>query len=249
VAADDMVRSAVQAFAGALGVPAPDPVEVTVRPGAVPILVLHAAALLAVLDSREHSPAGPVRIVSDDDVLDDLLARERAFWLGSAQAVHLTGPDAIDSVVAAQAVAVACLIAISDEAEAAETLRRVPDLADSSGSARRKIARWLRQIYPADEPASTAPMPSRWGSLQPDLLAERHVVRELAASPGLTESCLRGLGNEQARGALTILARACGRLTEAPDLLAIALRADLPGFGVPAVEVAVQTGGLLEGWC
>jgi hypothetical protein len=48
----DLVRSAVQAFANALSVPAPDLGQLSVRPGPVPILVLHAAALLAVLNQQ-----------------------------------------------------------------------------------------------------------------------------------------------------------------------------------------------------
>ncbi len=246
-AAGDLVRAAVDAFAGALGFPVPERVEVTLSPGPIPILVLHAAALLAVLNFKDdHQPVGPVRVVADDQVLDDLLRRERAFWLGAAQTVHLAGPDGIDSVVAAQAVAVACLFAADDEAEAAQLLRRVPGLADSSAGARRKIARWLRQLYPPPGPADfTAIMPGWWGSLQPDLLTERHVVGQLAAAVDLAAACLRGLGKEQARRAVTILARACAHGSDAPGLLAAALRADLAGLGVPTVEVAVQAGGPL----
>ena len=244
-AAGDLVRAAVEAFAGALDTPVPDRVEVIAGPGPVPILVLHAAALLSVLNLKDHQQAGLVQVVADDQVLDDLLMREKAFWLGAAQAVYLTGPDGIDSVVAAQAVAVACLFAVADEAEAAQMLRRVPGLADSSAGARRKIARWLRQLYPPDPSGFAVTTSGWWGSLQPDLLAERHVVGQLAAGADLAAACLRGLGREQALRALTILARACAHGTEAPGLLASALRADLAGLGVSAVEVAVQTGGLL----
>ena len=45
------------------------------------------------------------------------------------------------------------------------------------------------------------------------------------------------------RPALTALARACAHRPQAPALIAAALRADLPGLGVPAVNVAVQTSG------
>jgi len=147
-AAGDLVQAAVSAFAGALGVPVPEQVEVAVPPGPVPILVLHAAALLAVLDCQDQHPAGPARISADRGVLDDLLTREKAFWLGAARAVQLAGPDGIDSVTAAQAVAVACLFTVTDEGQAQQALGRVPGLADASGGRRRKIARWLRQLYP-----------------------------------------------------------------------------------------------------
>ena len=59
----------------------------------MPILVLHAAALLAVLEAREHPPAAPVRMVADEQVLAGLLAREKVFWLGSARTADLAGPD------------------------------------------------------------------------------------------------------------------------------------------------------------
>jgi tetratricopeptide (TPR) repeat protein len=42
---------------------------------------------------------------------------------------------------------------------------------------------------------------------------------------------------------MTVLARVTGRHPAAVEILAQALRADLPGLGVPAVQVAAQTGG------
>jgi hypothetical protein len=43
------------------------------------------------------------------------------------------------------------------------------------------------------------------GILQPDLLAEWHVVCQLADAPDFAEACLRDLTVEQANGALTVL--------------------------------------------
>ena len=105
----DIFHGAVAAFADALGVAEPDEVEVDAPGGPLPILVLHAAALLAVLDLRDRSQQAPTRVVADARVLDELLARERAFWLGAAQAANLTGAEGIDSGLAAQSVTVACL--------------------------------------------------------------------------------------------------------------------------------------------
>jgi tetratricopeptide (TPR) repeat protein len=239
----DLVRAAVPEFARALGTAVPDLVEVQIPSGPVPILVLHAAALLAVLDTRDHPREGPVRVVADE-VLAGLLLREKTFWLGSARTADLTGPDGMDSVVAAQAVAVACLLPVADEMEATQALRRVPGLADAPAGTLRRIARWLSELYPADRPDSA--MPSRWwGYMQPDLLAEWHVVCQLADAPDLAEACFHDLTAEQANGALTVLARASAHRDQASALIAAALRADLSALGVPAVAVALQTGGEL----
>ena len=55
--ADDLVLSAVRAFSHELGITMPDRVAAETRPGPMPILVLHGAALLAVLDAKEHDQA------------------------------------------------------------------------------------------------------------------------------------------------------------------------------------------------
>ncbi len=239
----ELVRAAVPEFARALGVVVPRQVSVTVPEKPVPILVLHATALLTVLHARDNPHAGPVQVVADEHVLTELLAHEKAFWLGSARIAELFGSGGMDSVTAAQAVAVACLIPVADESEAEQALRRVPGL-DDGAPLRMRIARWLRQLYPADRSDPLEEAARWWGSLQPDLLAERHVVSELAEAPELANACLRDLTAVQARGALTVLARACEHSSHSAGIIAAALRADLPGLGVPAVEVAVQTGRL-----
>jgi hypothetical protein len=240
-----LVRSAAGAFAGALEVTMPGLLQVTAPQRPVSFLVLHAAALLAVLNARDGQQQDPFRADVNEQVVDELLAREKAFWLGSARTSQLAGPDGVDSVVAAQAVAVACLITVTDEAAAARALLRIPSLADAPTGSRHKIARWLRQIYPADQPGLAGAARRWWGSLEPDLVAERHVVAQLAAAPDLASRCLRDLSTDEARGALTVLTRACAHEKDAPGLLTAALRADLVNLAVPAVRVAVQTGGPL----
>ena len=241
----ELVRAAVPAFARVMGARIPDQVEVTVPAGPVPVLVLHAAALLAVIDAQAGSYASPVQVVADEEGLGGLLNRERMFWLASATTAGLYGVGGMDSVTAAQTVAVACLLSVPDETEAAHALRRVPSLGDAPEGQLRQIARWLRQLYPADLPSHPGAALRWWGAVQPDLLAERHVVSELADAPDLADGCLRSLTPGQARGALTMLARACRHHTKAPVLLTRALRTDLVNLGVPAIQVAVQTGGKL----
>ena len=95
----------------------------------MPILVLHAAALLAVLDLQDRQLPRPARVVAEDQVLGDLLAREAAFWLGTAQADDLArgGRDRFRARRAGSRDG--CLFDAADESGAAELLRRVPGLA------------------------------------------------------------------------------------------------------------------------
>jgi len=78
------------------------------------------------------------------------------------------------------------------------------------------------------------------GSLQPDLLAETFVVRQLAGSPDLAQASLSDLSSGQAEHALTVLARAWVHQEAARRLIAEALRADLAHHALPAAQVAVQ---------
>ena len=79
----ELVSAAVPEFARALGLVAPPQVSVTVPAKPVPILVLHAAALLTVLHARDDPHAGPVPVVADQQVLDGLLARRKPSGWGA----------------------------------------------------------------------------------------------------------------------------------------------------------------------
>jgi hypothetical protein len=225
-----VVRAAVPAFAAALGV-RPPLVELTVPAPGQPVLVLHAAALVAVLEAR--SPGEAVRVVADLGVLDALLRHEGRYWQGSADAAGLAD---LDTAVRRRAVAAACLVGAGDEAEAAGLLARVPDLDGASELLRRRAARWLRQLYPARPPA--------WlGSLEPDLLAERQVADQLSASPELGPP----LPGRLRRGADMQGAHSPGPCRRPPPGGAqdprTRLAEDLAGLGLPMVEVAIRTGG------
>jgi hypothetical protein len=237
-----LVRAAVPAFARVVGVGAPEVASVSVPAGGVPVLVLHAAALLIVLDARDQPAAGPARVVADEKVLARLLSREASFWQESAGRAG-AGVSAVDPASLRQAVAVACLFTAGDEEDAAALLSRVPGLAGVSAGTVLSVARWLRQLYPVEQLAQPGGSVRWWGALQPDLLSERHVVAELADSSVFARQCLRDLTALQATEALTVLARACAHCQQAPTLITAALRGNLPGLGIPAVEVAVQTPG------
>lgn len=210
VAADlsdaDVITLAVRAFASKLGVP-----ERTVeiygdRPARTRVLDLHAAALVAVLD---ETGAATVRLAAGK-VLDELLRHEMHYWYNTAQASGLChGPSGLTRLTLRRVVAASCLIGARTEEDARFLPARVPGLAASA-----KVARWLRELYPPIQGDQD------WlGSLQPDRLAERHVVCELADSSELTSACLTRLDAFQARRVLTLLARASIDDPEAEPLL------------------------------
>lgn len=238
----ELVRAAVPYFATALGAPAPTKIDIRV-PDEVPLLVLHAAALVAVLRSQNpQTPAG--QLVADLGVLKELLGHESRFWEHSATRAGL----GLGLVALQRAVAVACLFGAANESDGAEILSRVPELRDGEGL-RRRVAQWLRELYP--------PSSGYWGSLQPELVAETHVIEQLIDCPELIED-LPELGTEQAYQMLMVLSKGATHRPDGPVLLEQVLRADIqrlvvdgvrrPGHAgtrYPALEVATTTGGEL----
>jgi tetratricopeptide (TPR) repeat protein len=226
----ELVHAAVPHFAAVLNVRAPTQIEVTV-PDEVPLLVLHAAALLAVLRSQDHHAAAG-QLVADLGVLDELLGHERRHWEHSA---NRAGLGHLSPAVLQRAVAVACLFGAVDEAEGAKVLRRVPNLRDDE-SLRRNVARWLRQLYP--------PGSGYWGSLQPELVAEAHVIEQLVDCPELIKD-LPELRTEQTYQMLTVLSTGATYQSAGLVLLEKALRADIEQLVFSALEVATTAGGEL----
>jgi tetratricopeptide (TPR) repeat protein len=229
----DLAAAAVPYFAGKLGVPAPDRVEFDLPPHRAPVLVLHAAALIAVL--RSTGPSASPRPVVVADVLDEMLVHEARYWRLAATAARLPG----DGPMLKPLTAAAALLGAGTLAEAAELVARVPELAGSP-ELRWSWARWLYGLYPAGTDG-------RLGSLQPDVLAEKHVVSQLAGDPGLARGCLRDLSAGQAERALTVLARAWAYQADARQLIADALHDDLGGLALPAAQVALRTRGSVGG--
>jgi tetratricopeptide (TPR) repeat protein len=233
-----LAAAAVPHLARALGVQAPSRTEFEDRAEPVPILVVHVAALVAVLRYQTAEPGASLRVTVTERVLDELLEHEARYWRRTADAWRLSGSGPLVK----PAVAAATLLGATGVAEAAQVLARVPDLSGSPLAQRRQWARWLYGLYPPDADG-------RLGPVQPDLLAERHVTGQLAADPELARACSRELSPQQAEHALTVLARAWAHQEQAPAVIAAALRADLAGLALPAAAVAVQTraelGGLL----
>jgi Tetratricopeptide repeat len=202
----DLVLAAVPAFAAALGVAVPSPVAVEAGPGAVRVLDLHAAALVAVL--RSAGAGGPVR-VSVAGVLDELAGHEERFWLGTAERLGLLGGAAgMTPATLRQVVAAGTLLGAGSQEQAVELLGRVPGAVASV-----PVACWLRDLYPPDSGGE-------WlGTLGPDRLAERVVVAQLTGSAELAGRCLAGLDERQALRAITLLGRAAADQPTAGVLL------------------------------
>jgi len=227
----ELVAAAMPYFSRALRVGIPEQAEFELPARRVPVLVLHAAALVAVLRFASDQ-ALPLRVVVAAGVLDELLEHEARYWRRTARAARLTE----DGAVLKPVVAAAALLGADNLAQAADLVLRVPELAGTSPGRRRSWARWLYGVYPAGTDG-------RLGSLQPDLLAETHVVRQLATNRDLARACLRDLPEPQAEHALTVLARAWEHQDDARRLIADALQADLAHLAMPAAQVALQTRG------
>lgn len=231
----ELIHEAVRSFAKKLGVRVPT-VPPAIPPGEVPMVSLHAAALLAVLQSRDRraqsrdhpAPVGP--LMASIGVLNELLRHEGRYWAHRARQAGL----GLDPVVLQRAVAVACLFGAVDESDGAKVLRRVPDLRDDE-SRRRNVARWLRQLYPS--------APDYWGALQPELVAETHVIEQIKEYPELVMADLSGLRIEQKRHMLRVLSMGAAHHPAGMEQLEQVLRADIERLVYPALEVAKVTGG------
>ncbi len=211
---EELVVAAVPVFADALGVAVPSRVLVEAGPGAVRVLDLHAAALVAVL--RSASTGGPVSVsVSVADVLDELLGHEERYWQGTAaQLSLLAGTAGMTVGVLRQIVAAGALLGAASREQAVELLGRVPGAVASD-----KVAGWLRDLYPPEAGPFGGGGAEWLGSLRPDRLAEHLVVGQLSASADLARRCLSGLDERQALRAITLLGRAAADQQQARVLL------------------------------
>ena len=207
----ELVLAAVPAFAAALGVQPPSDVKVKISSSPVRILDLHAAALVAVLQSVNQ----PSPFVETSSVLDELLTHEQRFWEGTAEhAGLLQGTTGMTVGTIRQIVAAAALLGATSQEQALDLLGRVPGAVASV-----KVTSWLRHLYPPKRVGKSGNAGDWLGMLEPSRLAERLVVAELSSSPLLAERCLTGLDESQAVRALTLLGRASTDQLAAGQLL------------------------------
>jgi tetratricopeptide (TPR) repeat protein len=233
---DEVFSRAMAAFAHRLESDCPDARLTLIDRDAV-VLVVHAAALLAVLDHISIEGATELPETATE-VLSGLLRHEARYWHRSAHARKIV----LDSSVERLAVTLGSLIGADREFDAIKLLSRIPDLADSL-ERRGQVARWLHDLYPGNEiPSGSEGEGEEWiGSLRPDRVAEQLVIGELFSHRDLMAGLLADLSEQRKLRALTILARAGSADPRALALLRDALDADLACLIIPALTVTVET--------
>ncbi|MEV4824560.1 hypothetical protein, partial [Micromonospora sp. NPDC049274] len=228
-----IVAEAVVAFSARLHRRPPGDVPPSGVGPDVPVLRMHAQALLAVLGG----PLGDDRF----DVLAEVLGHEARYWRHRARrdALPGAGGPAADAVLR-RLVAVAALLGADNREQAMELVRRVPGLGRAQPEVVNGYVDWLYGLYPA---AGTG---GGLGTLQPDLLAEDLAVAVLREStPAERSMILHGLALGQAVQALTVLSRARTHQSDAAEMIDVALAAALPVMTEAVLQVGLQFPGML----
>jgi tetratricopeptide (TPR) repeat protein len=220
--------AAVADFAREMCVAEPGGVDVERVGLRLPVLLIHAAALLSVVRGADQ-PDWPAEVVLDTGVLGDLLDWEARYWRRKALAQGL--PD--DETLIRQVIGAATLTGAGTAAEIQAVLARLPQLSGEAQEQRAGWARWLSGLYPSGPDG-------RVGLLQPQMLAQAQVAGLLADDPVLARALLRQLPPGQAEHALTMLAHAAAHQREAAEVMAGALQYDLPHLALPAATVATK---------
>jgi hypothetical protein len=191
------------------------------RPDAV-ILVVHAAALVSVLDDRP--PDGTDQASDAAAVIGRLLLHEARYWQQSQTQYGLSlGPALTRRVIAA-----GTLTGADDESSAIDMLSAIDDLGDVG--VRGRAARWLHDLYPATGPDRD---PAEWiGPLRPDLVAEHLVMSVFSEHPALARALPAVLAAYRTGRVMRILARQLdSMLSQAnPEELLMAGRAEHPAW-------------------
>jgi hypothetical protein len=227
----EVFQQAGQAFAAELDTDWPDTAQLPPVGSRAPALVVHAAALLAVLEHRSGQLAETG--LRSSDVIAGLLRHEARYWQQSQASYRL----ALSPVVTRRTVATGTLVGADGEEAAIRLLSVMDELADPA--VRGQAARWLHDLYPP-EPGGTAA--SEWiASLRPDLVAENLVIGVFSDQPQLLLALTGSLPEQRAGRALTLLARAALSDPEASALIYRTLTSDFPRLAVPALAVATET--------
>ena len=231
-----VVLAAIPHFAAVLGVATPLVTTVNIPVPGVPVLVLHAIALLTVLrDERSLTNFTPSdgAAVSAESVITAVIGE----LLGHEARLCVHGlPESLSGLSVRgcrRAVAMVCLRTAESESQAVKLTTLVPDLAETG--VLRDAAWWLRGLYPPSESGMW------WGSLQPDLLAEHLTCETLSTSPQLAEAVFSEISESAAIRSLTVLTRAASHHHAAASLVHEAVRLDPERFARALIYVAVRS--------
>ncbi len=203
--------------------PIADPPDLALAQFATPLFV-HLAALAA---------ARGQTIEAAEDLLDEVIKRERRAWNQGLEAIHLA-PDEYEPLVA-QAVTLATLAGnATDRGMVEAVVERAPLAYDQPAIRRRAIAGLVARLYP--EPESL-------GALGPDLLGEQLVAQELPRHTGLLHASLGArTTEEQQKHALTVLGRIAMRSPARGDLFERAVAEFPEELAKAAITVGLELG-------
>ncbi|MFG1605131.1 hypothetical protein [Actinoplanes sp. NPDC049265] len=221
---------AVGRFARKVGVLAPSTASLAGVVGAddETMLALQARALLTVLTAPGQVGAvTAVRRLPVGQVIAELFTHEQAWWEGSA-ALERWGMSGFASETRERAILVLAVRGTTDEESAVRALRRVPDLADATGSQLRSLARWVASLYPA--------VGSRI-LMKPDLFGDWFITDRLTSQPRLAAALLSDLDAAEMEWALAVLTRAAAVFPSMLPVLAQVWEA----AGGSRIEAAVRT--------
>ena len=236
----DAFLEAMRAFSRATGssrVPSPAAVPDLAEPSFGSVLVLHMAALAALLSAEpgtaDDAPQGAT------DVSSYLLGHERRYWEGTARRAGL---DRLGAAMLRHCVAAATLCGAATEDEAIGLLCGIGQLRDSPPQERRPVARWLATLYPH---------PTHFiGPLQPDRFGEDLISEVVSEAPQLIASLIERSAPGQIYRALTVLDRAALRHSTVTAFLSGLIGLQPSELSAIGVSVAVQSKapvGLVEG--
>ncbi|MBU2666127.1 tetratricopeptide repeat protein [Actinoplanes bogorensis] len=229
-------RRAVSAFAARLEVPvrADNVVLRGLQPG-TPAMLLHAAALESVLQTRDgyHAP------VDVNDAVDSLLDREVERWVREARRQNLTHYPQVTEEVLRDTLVLATLVGGRDDADAALLLRHVPGLTDLTPDLAGKLLNWMRLYGVLAEYRARPHLPA--------VLAETLVVKALTGNPMMAGAVARLAGTpEQASYALAVLTRAAAHSPAAMTAAGLLIQADPLRLLPIAIELVRRGVGSLD---
>ena len=156
---------AVAAFAAALGKSPPVLPERFPAGGRAPepFVMLQGQALLAVLDQGQGS--GDPRDLPPDELMAALMGHERRRWRAVADSWDWGSGRAPSAEVQGRAIAALALLGAESKAEAAEIVRRVPELRDAPGERLAAVVSWVAALYPGGPGAAPRIRPDLVGGM------------------------------------------------------------------------------------